>query len=62
MALVQGIMLLIILGQGIYIFIFNMKMQGKLIGTPIKCQDNLLDVGLMWSSVVVIVANFLFTC
>ena len=58
MASVQVIMLLIKLGQGIYIFIFNMKEQRKLIGTPFKCPDNLLDVGLMWSAFLVIVAVF----
>lgn len=57
MAAVQVIMLMIMLGQGIYIF--NMKEKGKLIGSPFKCPDNLLDVGLV--SFVVILAVFVIS-
>ena len=48
MAAVQVAMLMVMLVQGIYIF--NMKELRKLIGSPFKCPDNLLDVGLVWSA------------
>ena len=59
MATVQVVMLMIMLGQGIYIF--NMKEHGKLLGSPFKCPDNLLDVGLVLSSFVVILALFVIS-
>lgn len=59
MAAVQVIMLMIMLGQGIYIY--NMKEHGKMTGSPFKCPDNLLDVGLVLSSFVVILAVFVIS-
>ena len=59
MAAVQVIMLMIMLGQGIYIY--NMKEHGKLTGSPFKCPDNLLEVGLVLSSFVVILAVFVIS-
>ena len=59
MAAVQVIMLTIMLGQGIYIL--NMKEHGKLLGSPFKCPDNLLEVGLVLSSFVVLLAVFVIS-
>ena len=59
MATVQVIMLVIMLGQGIYIF--NMKEHGKLEGSPFRCPNNLLSVGLVLSSFVVILAVFVLS-
>ena len=53
------VMLMVMLVQGIYIF--NMKELRKLIGSPFKCPDNLLDVGLVLSSFVVILAVFVIS-
>ena len=59
MAAVQVVMLMVMLVQGIYIF--NMKELGKLIGSPFKCPDNLLEVGLVLSSFVIILAVFVIS-
>ena len=59
MAAVQVAMLMLMLVQGVYIF--NMKELRKLIGSPFKCPDNLLDVGLVLSSFVMILAVFVIS-
>ena len=59
MAAVQVAMLMVMLVQGVYIF--NMKELRKLIGSPFKCPDNLLDVGLVLSSFVMILAVFVIS-
>ena len=59
MATVQVVMLMVMLVQGIYIF--NMKELGKLNGSPFRCPDNLLDVGLVLSSFVMILAAFVIS-
>ena len=59
MAAVQVAMLMVMLVQGIYIF--NMNELRKLIGSPFKCPDNLLDVGLVLSSFVMILAVFVIS-
>ena len=50
---------MVMLVQGIYIF--NMKELRNLIGSPFKCPDNLLEVGLVLSSFVMILAVFVIS-
>ena len=56
MATVQVLMFIIMLGQSLYIL--HMREEGRLLDSAFRCPDNLLWVGIVLSSFVVVGAVF----